>query len=106
MSKTILYTTDESTAIGIREAGFEEILAAAREQMSLRVRHGTNLSSPKATRDYLALKLGSLEREVFAVIFLDLCGVHLYVHNSCKQPRNAGFPATLLNIRFASAARV
>jgi hypothetical protein len=39
--------------------------------MSLRVRRGTQLTSPKETRDYLALKLGTLECEVFAVIFLD-----------------------------------
>jgi DNA repair protein RadC len=71
MSKKILYTTDANTATGMREASFEEILRAAREQMSHRVRRGTSLSSPKATRDYLALKLGTLEREVFAVIFLD-----------------------------------
>jgi DNA repair protein RadC len=71
MSSITLYTTDESTLTGIREASFEEILTAAREQMSLRVRRGTSLSSPRATRDYLALKLGNLEREVFAVIFLD-----------------------------------
>src|SRR5882762_5952011 len=32
---------------------------------------GLALTSPKATRDFLSLKLGSLEREVFAVIFLD-----------------------------------
>jgi DNA repair protein RadC len=54
-----------------RPAAAEEIIAAAREHMSRRVRRGTSLSSPKATRDYLSLKLGSLEREVFAVIFLD-----------------------------------
>ena len=48
-----------------------EIIAAARGHMSRRVRRGTSLSSPKATRDYLTLKLGTLEREVFAVIFLD-----------------------------------
>ena len=54
-----------------RPATPEEIIAAAREHMSRRVRRGTSLSSPKATRDYLTLKLGSLEREVFAVIFLD-----------------------------------
>jgi DNA repair protein RadC len=58
-----------------RPATSDEIIAAAREHMSRRVRRGTQLSSPKATRDYLTLKLGSLEREVFAVIFLDLCGV-------------------------------
>ena len=54
-----------------RPATPEEIIAAAREHMSRRVRRGTQLSSPKATRDYLSLKLGSLEREVFSVIFLD-----------------------------------
>ena len=54
-----------------RPATAEEIIAAAREHMSRRVRRGTSLSSPKATRDYLTLKLGTLEREVFAVIFLD-----------------------------------
>ena len=54
-----------------RPATPEEIIAAAREHMSHRVRRGTLLSNPKATRDYLTLKLGTLEREVFAVIFLD-----------------------------------
>ena len=44
---------------------------AARDHMSRHVRRGTQLSSPKATRDYLTLKLETLEREVFAVIFLD-----------------------------------
>jgi DNA repair protein RadC len=54
-----------------RPATADEIIAAARDHMSRRVRRGTQLSSPKATRDYLSLKLGTLEREVFAVIFLD-----------------------------------
>ena len=54
-----------------RPATAEEIIAAAREHMSRRIRRGTQLTSPKATRDYLSLKLGTVEREVFAVIFLD-----------------------------------
>jgi len=54
-----------------RPATAEEIIAAARNHMSRRIRRGTQLSSPKATRDYLTLKLGTLEREVLAVIFLD-----------------------------------
>ena len=54
-----------------RLATAEEIIAAARKHMFRRVRRGTQLSSPKVTRDYLSLKLGTLEREVFAVIFLD-----------------------------------
>jgi DNA repair protein RadC len=53
-----------------RPATSDEIIAA-REHMSRRVRRGTSLRSPKATRDYLSLKLENLEREVFAVIFLD-----------------------------------
>jgi DNA repair protein RadC len=68
---TILYINDKNSATGIREASFEEILHAACQQMTLRVRRGTSLASPKATRDYLALKLGNLEHEVFAVLFLD-----------------------------------
>jgi DNA repair protein RadC len=71
MTSITLYTTDENTPTGIREASFDEIITAAREQLSRRVRRGAQLTSPKATRDYLALKLGTLEREVFAVLFLD-----------------------------------
>src|ERR1700722_7954339 len=71
MSRTTLYTDDQNTATGIREASFEEIIAAVRDQMSRRVRRGTQLSSPKATRDYLSLKLDSQKRQVFALIFLD-----------------------------------
>ena len=55
----------------VRPATPEEIIDAAREHMSKRVRRGTQLVSPRATRDYLTLKLGTLEREVFAVLFLD-----------------------------------
>jgi DNA repair protein RadC len=40
-----------------RPATAEEIIAAAREHMSRRVRRGTSLSSPKATRDYLTFNL-------------------------------------------------
>jgi hypothetical protein len=35
---TILYINDKSSATGIREASFEEILNAACQQMTLRVR--------------------------------------------------------------------
>jgi DNA repair protein RadC len=54
-----------------RPATGEEIIAVARDYMSRRVRRGTQLGSPKAAREFLSLKLGTLEREVFAVIFLD-----------------------------------
>jgi DNA repair protein RadC len=70
MSKTILYTTDENTANGIREASFEEILDAARQQLSQRVRKGTGFTSPRVTADYLRVRLGHLDHEVFCVIYL------------------------------------
>jgi DNA repair protein RadC len=70
MSKTILYTNDENTATGIREASFEEILDAARRALALRVRRGTGFTSPRVTADYLRVRLGTLDHEVFCVIYL------------------------------------
>ena len=49
----------------------EEIIASAREQLSRRVRRGSALSSPQATRDFLALRLGAREFESFCCMFLD-----------------------------------
>jgi DNA repair protein RadC len=70
MSNIILYTNDESTATGIREASFEEILTAARRALALRVRRGTGFTSPRVTAYYLRARLGTLDHEVFCVIFL------------------------------------
>jgi DNA repair protein RadC len=49
----------------------DEVIAAAREHLSHRVRRGVSLDSPQATRDFLALKLGSQEFETFCCLFLD-----------------------------------
>ena len=54
-----------------REATFEEVLAAARMHLSRRIRQGTSLDSPRATRDYLMVRLGAREHEVFCVLYLD-----------------------------------
>ena len=54
-----------------RPATGDEIIAAARETLSHRVRRGVTLSSPKATRDFLTLKLGDREFESFCCLFLD-----------------------------------
>ena len=82
--------------------------------MSRRVRRGTSLSSPKATRDYLTLKLGTLEREVFAVIFLDkrhrvisyqemfqgtIDGAHYIWLCACQQRSNACKCSVFLFVR-------
>ena len=54
-----------------RPASGEEIIAAAMSELQRRFSRGTAITSPEATREYLQLKLASLEHEVFAVIWLD-----------------------------------
>lgn len=52
-------------------ATVDEVIAAAREAISYRVRRGSALSSPQATRDFLTLKLGTRDFESFCILFLD-----------------------------------
>jgi DNA repair protein RadC len=56
---------------GLRVATAAEIIAAARRAMTRRVRRGIPLDSPCAVRDFLTIKLGALEYELFAVLLLD-----------------------------------
>ena len=70
MSRTnLLYTLDDSGRPVPAIA--DDILAAAREQISRRLRRGNALSSPQATRAYLSVKLGDREFETFCCLFLD-----------------------------------
>jgi DNA repair protein RadC len=55
----------------IRKASNDEIVAAAREIMSRKLRRGTSMTSPKLVKDFLSVKLGSLEHETFCVMLLD-----------------------------------
>ncbi len=55
----------------LRPATSAEIITAARRAMTRRVRRGIALDSPRAVREFLALKLGTLEYELFAVLLLD-----------------------------------
>ncbi len=55
----------------LRAATTAEIIAAARRAMTRRVHRGTAMSSPRAVREFLAVKLGNLEHEIFAVLLLD-----------------------------------
>ncbi len=54
-----------------RAAEPAEVLQAALRVLSAQVRGSEMLSSPQAVRDFLRIKLGTLEHEVFAVIHLD-----------------------------------
>ena len=54
-----------------RPASAEEVLQRARQVLSHRVRRGATMSSPQAVKDFLRMGIGTLEHEVFAVLFLD-----------------------------------
>jgi DNA repair protein RadC len=63
-----LYVSD---AQGFRAAAPEEVIRAARDYMTAKCRRGRPMNSPRAVGDFLALKLGSLEHEIFCVLLLD-----------------------------------
>lgn len=71
-------TTLESSSLLVRDALGEyrqatadEVMTAARGVLSRRVRRGTEFTSPQLSRDYLRVKLGTLEHEAFMVVLLD-----------------------------------
>jgi DNA repair protein RadC len=71
MSTITLYTTDNCTSTGYREATHDEIMTAARQALNHKVRRGTGLTSPRVTRDFLMARLAELPYEVFTLIYLD-----------------------------------
>jgi len=54
-----------------RYATGEEILRAARAVMNRKVHRTTLMTSPKLVKDFLTIKLGTLEHETFCVLLLD-----------------------------------
>lgn len=54
-----------------RPARADEVLQQARLVLSQQVCRGATLSSPRDVKDYLQVQIGTLEHEVFAVLFLD-----------------------------------
>ena len=49
----------------------DEVIAAALRILSGRVLQSSALSNPRATREYLAVRFGGMEHEVFACLYLD-----------------------------------
>lgn len=54
-----------------RPANADEVLQAAQRVLAEQMRGCEVLSSPQVVRDYLRVKLGTLEHEVFALVHLD-----------------------------------
>ena len=55
---------------GLASVPDSEIIEAALKILSMRMSRGSLLSSPKAAREYLALRFGNVEQEVFSAIYL------------------------------------
>ena len=49
----------------------DQVVAAALRILSTRLLESSALESPKATREYLAVRFGGMEHEVFACLYLD-----------------------------------
>jgi len=76
-----LFIADELTTTGYREATLDEIMTGAKQALSLRVRKGALLTSPRLTADYLITRMATLPHEVFAIIYIDLCVAAIYVES-------------------------
>jgi hypothetical protein len=69
MSNHNLFTLSADGAVV--PASSETILIAARQVLAHRVRRGASLQSPQKTGEYLTVRLGHLDYEVFGLILLD-----------------------------------
>jgi DNA repair protein RadC len=70
-------------ASGLASVPDSEIIEAALNILAKRMSRGSVLASPRAARDYLALRFGQVEQEVFAAVYLTLCGASVYVRAPC-----------------------
>lgn len=59
------------TAGHYRQAEADEIVQVALRIVSSQLRQSDSLSSPQLVKDFLRMKMGSLEHEVFALLHLD-----------------------------------
>ena len=75
-------------ADGVAEpATSEQILGAARQVLAHRVRRGATLSSPQKVREYLSMRLGHLDYEMFALILVNQN--HRVIAMQQRVPANA-----------------
>jgi DNA repair protein RadC len=55
----------------LKPASSEQVLAAAHRVLAHRVRRGASLTSPQKVREYLTVRLGHLDYEMFGIILVD-----------------------------------
>ncbi|MBB6095802.1 DNA repair protein RadC [Povalibacter uvarum] len=67
------YSTRFKTGVGESQGSVsdDEVIAAALRILSTRVLESGALSNPRVTREYLAVRFGGVEHEVFSCLYLD-----------------------------------
>lgn len=68
-TSTVLQVQDENSLL--RLATEDEIITAAHDVINNRFCRGAAITSTEASREFLRLRLGHLEHEIFAVLWLD-----------------------------------
>lgn len=78
ISSSVSFDSSPSSVLLVRDVAGDyrqvdaaEVLQVAQQILLDRVRGSDVLDSPQAVRDYLRVRLGALEHEVFAVVHLD-----------------------------------
>ena len=68
MERTFYRQTGQGEYVAVTT---EELVLEARAALTRRLKRGTTLTSPRVVRDYLAVRLGGLDHEIFGVLLLD-----------------------------------
>ncbi|NIJ75012.1 hypothetical protein FHT08_000060 [Xanthomonas campestris] len=69
-----------------------------------KMQRGAEFTSPAAVKEYLRTKLAGFEHEVFALLFMDLCGCLRNVQRAGEALAPQAFPALSLHITDLTAA--
>jgi DNA repair protein RadC len=68
MEETLYRVTADGAYVAVST---DEIVEVAKAAMTRRVRRGVTLTSPKVVRDYLTMRLETLDHESFGIMLLD-----------------------------------
>ena len=68
---SVFETKQNGKYASTRQFSADEVVAFAMEIVAQRFQRGACMSSPDATRQYLALQLAERDREIFGALFLD-----------------------------------
>lgn len=86
-----------------RPAKADEVLQAAQRVLLQQLHASEALTSPELVRDFLRVKLGTLQHEIFAMLMLDLCAAEKNVEWVEQTNDGEHSSARSLHINFVKA---